>query len=76
MAKKKTTSSTISESLRGIIRASGMTAYALGKKAAVDPAVIARFVSGERDLRLETVDKLCAALDCELNQKTVDGGSR
>ena len=59
-------SATISEQLRAIIAASGMTAYALGKAAGVDVAVVSRFINGERDLRLATVDRLCSALGCRL----------
>jgi hypothetical protein len=39
---------------------------ALGDEAGVCTAVITRFVKGERDIRLETAQKLCAALDLVL----------
>ena len=39
--------------LRAAIAASGLTHYRLGKDAGVSPTVIDRFVSGERDLRLD-----------------------
>lgn len=52
----------ITEALRAEIKASAMTHYALGKLSDVAPHVIDRFVSGERSLRLETVDKLADTL--------------
>jgi hypothetical protein len=39
---------------------------ALGHESGVSPAVIMRFVKGERDIRLATAEKLCAALDLVL----------
>ncbi len=57
---------TISEQLRAAIRASGLTHYALAKAADVTPDMIDRFVSGERSPRLETVDKIAAALGLRL----------
>ena len=39
---------------------------ALGKEARVSPAVVMRFVKGERDIRLATAEKICAALDLVL----------
>jgi Helix-turn-helix len=57
---------TISDQLKKAIKASGRTAYAIGQQAGVDPGVITRFVNGERTLRLETVDRIAAALDLRL----------
>jgi len=69
MPKKSKSTGTISDTLRAIIQESGLTAYSLGKMTGVNAAVIARFLNGERDLRLGTVDKLCDALSCELSRK-------
>ena len=66
MTNEKTT--TISDQLRQAIADSGLTHYALGKAAGVAPAAIDRFVSGERSLRLDTVDKLCEALGLCLSE--------
>jgi hypothetical protein len=52
--------------LREFIEASGLTAYALGRKAGVDPGVVQRFITGERDIRMETADRLCEALGLRL----------
>ena len=63
MAKKKQV--TVSDELRAAIRASG-TSYKLAKTTGVAEAVIGRFLRGERDLRLATVDRLAAALGLRL----------
>ncbi len=52
--------------LREIVEARGLTAYALGKRAGVDPGVVSRFLTGERDIRLETADRLAAVLGLRL----------
>ena len=48
-----------------------MTHYAIGKAAGVDPGVISRFMVGERTRRLETVDRLAAALGLRLTDQAV-----
>jgi Helix-turn-helix len=53
---------TISGQLKHAIVASGLTHYAIGKAAGVSSGMILRFMAGERDLRLETLDKIAAAL--------------
>jgi hypothetical protein len=58
---------TISDQLRQAIAASGLTHYAIGKLADVDPGMISRFVTGGT-LRLTTVDKLAAALGLRLTE--------
>jgi Helix-turn-helix domain len=62
---------TISDRLRHAITASGLTHYAIGKAAGVDPGVISRFTTGERTLRLETVDRIAAALGLRLTDQAV-----
>src|SRR3954453_23925447 len=56
----------LSNRLREIIRARGMTAYGLAKDADIDPGVVQRFVTGRRDVRLETADKIASALGLRL----------
>ena len=56
----------LSNQLRGIIESRGVTAYALGQDSGVDATVIARFLAEERDIRMETADKLAAALGLRL----------
>jgi transcriptional regulator with XRE-family HTH domain len=57
---------TLSRQLRDVIESRGLTAYALGKEADVDATVVGRFLSGERDLRLATADRLATALGLRL----------
>ena len=52
--------------LREIIASRGLNPTELGQLAGVDPTVIARFVAGERDLRLETAGRIAAALGLRL----------
>ena len=65
---------TLVESLRLAIVRSGLTHYRLAKEAGITPPTLDRFVSGERDLRLETASKIAAVLglvlaDAQLNSK-------
>ena len=57
---------TLSYQLREIIDARGLTAYAAGQLAGVDPGVVSRFLTGQRDIRLETADRLATALGLRL----------
>ena len=52
--------------LREIIESRGLTAYGAAKLAGVDPGVVQRFLTGRRDIRLETADRLAAALGLRL----------
>jgi transcriptional regulator with XRE-family HTH domain len=56
----------LSTQLKDIIESRGLTAYAVGRSAGVDPGVVQRFLSGERDIRLETADRIGAALGLRL----------
>ena len=56
----------LSHQLRELIDARGLTAYELGKLADVDPSVIGRFLRDERTPRLDTVDRIAAALGVRL----------
>jgi transcriptional regulator with XRE-family HTH domain len=51
------------------VQSLGLTAYAVGKRSGVSPTVVRRFLIGERDLKLETVEKVCKALDLVLTVK-------
>ena len=48
----------LSEDLRSAIRDSEKSVYQIAKEADVSQIVISRFLSGERDIRLCTADKL------------------
>lgn len=56
----------ITATLKAAIKASNLTHYAIAKLAGTTPGQIDRFMSGERDLRLETAGKIAAALGLEL----------
>jgi transcriptional regulator with XRE-family HTH domain len=56
----------LSPQLPDVIDSRGLTPYAVAKEAGIDPGRVARFVSGERDLRLATVDRIAAALGLRL----------
>ncbi len=55
-----------SKLIRDRIRAEGWSAYALGQASGVDASIILRFIAGQRDIRLETTQKLCQALGLAL----------
>jgi transcriptional regulator with XRE-family HTH domain len=61
----------VSDVLREVIQARGLTAYTLAKRAnaSVDP--IQRFLNGERGLNLATLDRLCAAMNLVLSEPHV-----
>ncbi len=52
--------------LRKAIIDSGLKHYAIGKVSSVSASVIDRFVSGERDIRLETAGRIADALGYSL----------
>ena len=52
--------------LRAVIAARRLTAYAVAKAAGVDVRLVQRFLDHERDIRLETADKLARALGLRL----------
>jgi hypothetical protein len=56
----------LSEDLRLAIRNSGKPVYQIAKAANVSQIVVSRFLSGERDIRMETADRLAEALGLKL----------
>ena len=56
----------ISDALRRAIQASPKSVYQICKEAGISQIVISRFVSGERDIRLATADRLPKALGIEI----------
>lgn len=58
--------SSISDQLRQAMQASKLSAYRLAADSGVNVAAVLRFMSGERSLRLESVDRLAAVLGLEL----------
>jgi plasmid maintenance system antidote protein VapI len=56
----------IDQQLRESIAKSGLTAYRIANEAGIAIPVVARFISGERDLRLATAAKVAYVLGLEL----------
>jgi plasmid maintenance system antidote protein VapI len=56
----------LSELLRRSIRESGRSVEEIVGDAGVSPIVIARFVSGERDIHMATADRLARSLGLEV----------
>ncbi|MAD79895.1 MAG: hypothetical protein CMJ50_03495 [Planctomycetaceae bacterium] len=59
----------ISDTLRAEIKAYPETLYKLAKACDISLPVLSRFVKGERDLKLETVDKIAKTLNLKLIRK-------
>jgi hypothetical protein len=56
----------ISDALRRAIQASPKSVYQICKEAGISQIVVSRFLSGERDIRLATADRLAKALGIEV----------
>jgi transcriptional regulator with XRE-family HTH domain len=69
MAAKRNPPSSLTDQLRGIIEDCGVSRYEICKQTGVDKAALSRFVSGERSLTLEAVDRMAAFLGLKLTGK-------
>jgi transcriptional regulator with XRE-family HTH domain len=58
--------------LREAIQDSGLSLNQLGQRAGIDHSRLSRFVRGERDLTLDSVDKLCRVLGLQLANATAE----
>ncbi len=56
----------LSQALRDALRASDKSMYQIAQTAGVSQIVVSRFVSGERDIRMATADRLAEALGLHL----------
>ena len=56
----------IADSLKQAISASDRSVYQIAKESGISQIVIARFLSGERDIRMATADKLARVLNLQL----------
>jgi hypothetical protein len=56
----------LSEALRDALRASDKSVYQIAQDAGVSQIVVSRFLSGERDIRMATADRLATALGLKL----------
>jgi predicted transcriptional regulator len=65
----------LADQLRKTVKGSGLTLYAVAKRSGVPYAVLYRFMSGERDLRLDTADRLCKLFSMRLTapKKPLEG---
>ena len=60
--KTNTASAGLADQLRAAIVESGLTHYRIAKDAGIKPDILDRFVSGERDVRLQTAEKIALVL--------------
>ena len=60
----------LSDALKQAIRDSEKSEYQIAQQAGVSQIVISRFLSGERDIRMATADKLAGALGLKLGIET------
>ncbi|MDA1052112.1 MAG: helix-turn-helix transcriptional regulator [Planctomycetota bacterium] len=60
----------LSETLKRAIRDSDQSEYQIAKSSGVSQIVISRFLSGERDIRMATADRLAIALGLKLGAET------
>jgi hypothetical protein len=56
----------LSETLKEAIRHSKLSVYQIAKDAGVSQIVLSRFLSGERDIRMATADRVAAVLGLQL----------
>ena len=56
----------LSKALKAAVRGSELTAYEIAKRTGISQIILSRFLSGERDIRLATADKLADALGLKL----------
>lgn len=56
----------ISDDLRRAIESSGLTRYRIAKDTGLSQSLLSRFVSGERGLSLEAIDKIGTLLGLRL----------
>ena len=55
-----------SDQIRRAIRTSDMTQYAISKKSGLSRGGISRFMAGDRDMNLRTLDKLSPVLNVRI----------
>jgi hypothetical protein len=63
-------SSSLTRALKQAIRDCGQTEYQIAKQAGVSQIVISRFLSGERDIRMATADKLAGVLGLKIRAES------
>jgi predicted transcriptional regulator len=66
MAKRAAKRPVVSDQLRAIVASCGLSRYRIAKSTGIDQAALSRFLSGERGLSSEALDKLGEFLDLEV----------
>lgn len=66
----------LTQQLRAAIAGSGMSGYRLAKESGVAEVVIWRFMKGQRDLRMATVDRLGRVLGLEFRVRQAKARSK
>lgn len=66
---KKTHTVDLAEQLRTAFEKSGMSMFELGKRSGVAYSGVHRFITGDRDVTLETASKLAEILGVELRPR-------
>lgn len=66
----QTGSHLLSNAIRKAIRESGKSVYQIAKEADVSQIVVSRFLSGERDIRMATADRLAEVLGLAISTHT------
>ena len=57
----------LADQLRQAINESGLTQYRIAKESGVQQTILSRFATGERNVQLDTADKLAAYFGMSLN---------
>ena len=76
MSKKKVKQRTITEKARDAIEQCGMSRAEISRLTGVAPSMLSRFVSGERSLTLDSIDKIGAVLGWELKTNATKKSTR
>jgi transcriptional regulator with XRE-family HTH domain len=66
---KKHPRQSLEETIKQLLAATGESVNSLAKQSGVPQPVLQRFLSGQRSLTLETVEKLCVFLGLELRKR-------
>lgn len=66
----------VTEQLRRIIETCGISKYEIGKRSGVSESVLSNFMSGDRGITTDTIDKLTNVLGLKLtaNPKVIQKG--
>jgi hypothetical protein len=70
MSKPRKTTATLAATLRALILGSGETVAAVSRNTGIAQPVLHRFMTGERDLTLRSVEKLLNYFNLELRQRS------